>query len=135
MDFVKVFQLHLDAFRKSYLLPFYKNKGNSRKLNNYRAIKLSSHTLKIYERVVNNRLKNIIGLHDNQCGFVEGKSTIDSIQCLRILMEKHRDARKNLFLVFIELEKSFDRVLRELIWLALRAHDVPEVYIRMIMDM
>ena len=50
-------------------------------------------------------------------------------------MEKHRDARKDLFLVFIDLEKAFDRVPRELIWLALRAHDVPEVYVRMIMDM
>ena len=49
-------------------------------------------------------------------------------------MEKHRDARKDLFLVFIDLEKAFDRVPRELIWLALRAHDVPEVYISMIMD-
>ena len=94
------------AFRKSYLLPFYKNKGDSRKLTNYRAIKLTPYTLKIYERVVNNRLKNIIRLHDNQCGFVEGKSTIDAIQCLRILMEKHRDARKDLFLVFIDLEKA-----------------------------
>ena len=123
-----------DAFRKSYLLPF-SRKGDSRKLNNYRAIKLTSHTLKIYERVVNNRLKNITRLHDNQCGFVEGKSTIDAIQCLRILMEKHRDARKDLFLVFIDLEKAFDRVPRELIWLALRAHDIPEVYVSMIMDM
>ena len=50
-----------DAFRKSYLLPFYKNKGDFRKLTNYRAIKLTPHTLKIYERVVNNRLKNIFG--------------------------------------------------------------------------
>lgn len=124
-----------DAYRKSHLLPFYKNKGDSRKLNNYRAIKLTSHTLKIYERVVNNRLKNIIRLHDSQCGFVEGKSTTDAIQCLRILMEKYRDARKDLFLVFIDLEKAFDRVPRELIWLALRAHNVPEVYVRMIMDM
>ena len=40
-----------DSFRKSYLLPFYKNKGDSRKLTNYRAIKLTPHTLKIYERV------------------------------------------------------------------------------------
>ena len=61
------------ALRKSYLLPFYKNKGDSRKLTYYGAIKLAPHTLKIYGQVVNNRLKNIIRLHDNQCGFVEGK--------------------------------------------------------------
>ena len=65
---------------------------------------------------------------------MEGKSTTDAIQCLRKLMEKHRDARKDLFLVFINLEKAFDRVPRELIWLALRAHDIPGVYVSMIMD-
>ena len=59
-------------------------KGKLTGLSNYRAIKLTSHTLKIYERVVNNRLKNIIRLHDNQWGFVEGKLTIDAIQCLSV---------------------------------------------------
>lgn len=124
-----------DAFRKSYLLPFYKNKGDSRKLNNYRAIKLTSHTLKILERAVCNRLKKLVKLHDNQCGFVEGKSTVDAIQSLRILMEKHRDARVDLYLVFIDLEKAFDRVPRDLIWVALRSLNVPEAYVSIIMDM
>ena len=123
-----------DAFRNSFLLPFYKNKGDARKLNNYRAIKLTSHTLKIYERVICNRLKKIVRLKDNQCGFVEGRSTIDAIQSLRITMEKHRDAHVDLNLVFIDLEKAFDRVPRDLIWVALRAHNVPETYIRMIQD-
>ena len=37
--------------------------------------------------------------------------------------------------MFIGMEKAFDRVPRELIWLALRAYDIPEVYVSMIMDM
>ncbi|GAB0089080.1 hypothetical protein DMENIID0001_035590 [Sergentomyia squamirostris] len=124
-----------EAFRKSFLLPFYKNKGDSRKLNNYRAIKLTPHTLKIYERVICNRLNKIVRLSDNQCGFVEGRSTSDAIQCLRTIMEKHRDAREDWHLVFIDFEKAFDRVPRDLIWVALRALEVPEAYVKMIMDM
>ena len=120
-----------DAFRKSFLLPFYKNKGDSRKLNNYRAIKLTSHTLKIYERAVCNRLKMIVQMNDNQCGFVEGRFTFDHIQCMRITMEKHREAQTDLHLVFIDLEKAFDRVPRDLIWVALRSFNVPEAYVRM----
>ena len=51
------------------------------------------------------------------------------------MMEKHRDAQKDLHLVFIDLEKAFDRVPRDLIWQALRAQGVPEVYVRTIQDM
>ena len=90
--------------------------------------------MKIYERVVSNRLKGIVKMNDNQCGFVEGRSTFDAIQCIRITMEKHRDAKTDLHLVFIDLEKAFDRVPRDLIWVALKAFNVPEAYVRMIQD-
>ncbi|XP_063545740.1 uncharacterized protein LOC134753731 [Cydia strobilella] len=55
-------------WRKSYLIPFFKNKGDIRLCENYRAIKLMSHTLKIWERVINNRLRKLIHLSENQCG-------------------------------------------------------------------
>ena len=93
------------------------------------------HTLKIYERVICNRLRSIVSVSDDQCGFVEGKFTTDAIQSLRIMMEKHRDAQKDLHIVFIDLEKAFDRVPRDLIWQALRAQGVPEVYVKTIQDM
>lgn len=50
-------------------------------------------------------------------------------------MEKHRDACRDLHLVFIDLEKAFDRVPRELIWAALRNQKVPETYVKMTQDM
>ncbi|XP_063708920.1 uncharacterized protein LOC134837472 [Culicoides brevitarsis] len=124
-----------DDFRRSYLLPFFKNKGDARNCSNYRGIKLMSHTMKIYERVFDSRIRAQVSLHKNQCGFVGGKSTTDATQALRILMEKYRDAQKDLHFVFIDLEKAFDRVPRDLIWNALRAHGVMEIYVRGVMDM
>ena len=38
-------------------------------------------------------------------------------------------------MVFIDLEKAFDRVPRDLIWAALRAQKVPEIFVKLIMDM
>ena len=96
---------------------------DSRKCPNYRAIKLLSDTMKIWERVINNRLLNIVLplIHYYQCGFVPGKSTVDTIQAMRILVEIFRDAAKDLHMIFIDLEKSFDRIPRDLIWTAIRA--------------
>ena len=93
--------------------------------------------MKIWERVINNRLLKIVLplIHNYQCGFVPGKSTQDAIQAMRILVEKFRDAAKDLHMIFIDLEKAFDTIPRDLIWTALRSHGVPEQYVQIIMDM
>ncbi|XP_063372213.1 uncharacterized protein LOC134660405 [Cydia amplana] len=124
-----------EAWRNSFLVPFYKGKGDIRDCNNFRAIKLMSHTFKTWERILNNRLKDIVQLTQNQCGFVAGRSTSDAIQAIRILVEKAKANNTNLHMVFIDLEKAFDHVPRELIWEALRFHEVPEQYIALIQDM
>jgi len=124
-----------DQWRGSFLIPLYKGKGDTRDCNNYRSIKLMSHTMKIVERVLDSRIRQLVQLSQDQCGFVGGKSTIDAIQSLRILMEKHRDASRDLHMIFVDLEKAFDKVPRDLIWTALRARKVPETYVQMVQDM
>lgn len=94
-----------------------------------------AHTFKIWERILNNRLTDIITLTLNQCGFVAGKSTSDPIQTIRILLEKAINKRSNLHMVFIDLEKAFDHIPRDLTWEALRSQLVPEKYIALIQDM
>ncbi len=113
----------------------YKGKGDTTDCNNYRSLKIMSHTMKIVERFIGTRLREIIRVSENQCGFVGGKSTIDAIQAVRILMEKHRDAKVDLNLILVDFEKAFDRRPRELIWTALRARKVPETYVKIIQDM
>ncbi|KAG5606591.1 hypothetical protein H5410_028083 [Solanum commersonii] len=44
-----------DEWRWSTMVPLYKNKGDIQNCNNYRGIKLLSHTMKIWERVVEMR--------------------------------------------------------------------------------
>jgi len=41
-------------WKESTTVPIWKNKGDSLSCNNYRPIRLLSHTLKIFERVVDN---------------------------------------------------------------------------------
>ena len=46
-----------DARRKIILVSIFKNKGDVLNCNNYRGIKLISHTMKLWERVIERRLR------------------------------------------------------------------------------
>ena len=102
-----------DEWRKSVLISIYKDKGDSKECGNYRGKKLMSHTMKLWERVVEARLRQEVVIGDQQFGFMLRRSTMDAIFGLRMMMEKWRESQKELHCVFIDLEKAYDIVPRE----------------------
>jgi len=55
-------------WRFSTVILLYKNKGGIQDCNNYRAIKLLSHTMKLWEMVIKKRLRKDISITENQFG-------------------------------------------------------------------
>ena len=93
-------------------------KDNLQLCQNYRTICLISHPSKVMLKIILNILQpqaeEIIA--EEQAGFSAGGSTTEQIFNLRILGEKYLQHQQNLYHVFIDFKKAFDRVWHEALW-------------------
>ncbi|GJS91806.1 retrovirus-related pol polyprotein LINE-1, partial [Tanacetum coccineum] len=124
-----------DEWRLSEVIPIYKNKGDAQSCSNYRGIKLLSHAMKLWERVIERRLRRETRVSENQFGFMPRRSTTEAIHLLRSLIEKYRERQRDLHIAFLDLEKAYDSVPRELVWKTLLDKGTPRRYSRVIKDM
>ena len=54
-----------------------------------------------------------VNIDNMQFGLMSGKGTVDAIFIVRQLQQKFMEKRKDLFYAFVDLEKAFDRVPRD----------------------
>ena len=64
-----------------------------------------------------------------------GRSTTEAILLIRHVMERFREQKKDLHMVFIDLEKAYDKIPRNVMWWSLDKHKVPSKYVTLIKDM
>ncbi|KAK3525570.1 hypothetical protein QTP70_000460 [Hemibagrus guttatus] len=115
----------LAAWTTSATVPIWKGKGNVAECSNYCPILLLCHAMKIFERILNRWLQDIVTIKPKQRRFVKGSGTTDAIHAIRLLLEKN----KPLHMAFLDLDKVFDHVPHDFIWHSLRSHGGPEAYV------
>ena len=124
----------LTDWQESFIVNLCKGKGDALNKDNYRGLKLIEQVMKVLERVVEGLIRQIFEIDEMQCGFISGRGTTDAIFIVRQLQEKHLAANKPLYMSFIELEKAFDRVPRNVIWWAMRKLGIDEWLVRLVVN-
>ena len=94
-----------------------------------------SHTMKVWERIIEARLRDRVEISKQQYGFMPVKGTTDAMFALRMLMEKYRECQRELYCVFVDLDKAYDRVPQEELWYCMRKSGIMKKYVRLVQDM
>ena len=122
-------------WQESFIVNLYKDKGDALNRGNYRGLKLIEQVMKVLERVVEGLIRHRVVIDEMQCGFMSGRGTTDAIFIVRQVQEKHLAANKPLYMAFVDLEKAFDRVPRDVIWWAMRKLGIDEWLVRLVQSM
>ena len=120
-------------WQESFIVNLYKGKGDALIRGNYRGLKLIEQVMKVLQRVVEGLIRQRVEIDEMQCGFMSGRGTTDAIFIVRQLQEKHLTANKPLDMAFVDLEKAFSRVPRDVIWWAMRKLGIDEWLVRLVM--
>ena len=113
----RIFELSLESgklprtWKDAIVTPVFK-KGSRSDPGNYRPISLLSATSKILEKIVCEQIRKQVELYlpDKQSGFRKADGTVPQLTRLLHTMYEALDSGKNVFAVFYDLSKAFDRV-------------------------
>jgi len=109
-------------------------KGDIKDINNYRPISLTSHTSKLFSKVLLNRIERTLDENQGreQAGFRKGYSTTDHLHVINQLVEKCSEFSISLCLAFVDYEKAFDSVEHIKVMEAISNQKVAAEYIELL---
>ena len=98
-----------EQWKQTTIINLYKGKGDSELLTNYRGIILSSNLRKIFERILNNRIKSVLQYTEMQAGGRENFGSCDQIFILNTLINQAVFDKKKLYIAFLDISKAYDK--------------------------
>ncbi|GFS16387.1 retrovirus-related Pol polyprotein LINE-1 [Elysia marginata] len=115
-----------DDWQRVIVVPIWKCKGSKKDCSTYRGISLLSHVGKMFAKILERRIraKTEHLLSNSQFGFRKGRGCADAIFALRQLCGKTIEYNNELHLIFVDLEKAFDRVDRNKLWKVLECYGI-----------
>lgn len=109
-----------DYWKYTYITPIHK-KGSTTEVSNYRPISKLSALSKLFESLITDYLNNSFRsiFIKEQHGFIRGRSTVTNLVNFVEYVNTSVDHKKQVDVVYTDLEKAFDRVNHDLLILKL----------------
>ena len=100
--------------------------GNLQVCQNYHTISLISYSSKVMLKIILSRLKPEAEklITEEQAGFCPGRITTEQIFNHRILCERYLQHQQDLYHVFIDFKKEFDRAWHAGLWATMRLYNI-----------
>nr|KAG5699547.1 hypothetical protein BaRGS_033743 [Batillaria attramentaria] len=120
-------------WKKGHLVKLPK-KGDLSSCSNWRGIMLLSIPGKVLTRIILERLKTALDktLREEQAGFRNDRSCTDHIATMRIIIEQSLEWQTPLYSTFVDFQKAFDSVDREVIWKLMSHYGFPPKFVNII---
>ena len=103
------------AWTEAKVFTIYK-KGNPEDPGNYRGISIMSAIAKLYDMVLNQRFNLWYRPNPEQAGSQKNRSCEEQILTVKLLIEIARKTKKSLYITYIDYEKAYDKINRNLLF-------------------
>lgn len=122
---------------KEALLIKLPKKGDLGLTKNWRGIALQNSINKLIAKIILDRISPSIEplLRREQAGFRRGRSCVDQINTLRIIVEQCREHNTSLCLLFIDFERAFDSLNQHIMWQILAKYGIPDKLVEVIREL
>ncbi len=111
-----------------------KAKGDPNNMDDYRGIAVGNALARLYSTLLMQRMDDWAETHERrakgQAGFRRARSTVDNIIVLQHAIERARSCKKVVYCAFIDFQKAYDSVNRDLLWQALQGLGVHGTFLR-----
>ena len=103
-----------NIWKESIVIPIHKQGKPKTDLKNYRPIALTSHTCKLFERIILKRLTQFCNKNNiiptNQAGFTKNRSSTEHLIKLTTQIKHQFARRQSILATFFDIQKAYDQV-------------------------
>ena len=100
----------LHQWKISMLINIDKGKKDNEKLENKRGISLCNSIIKLFEKIIVNRLNKHLNFTESQAGARPQKSTLNNLFTIKSIIQQRKHEGKETYVVFIDIGKAYDKV-------------------------
>ncbi len=95
---------------RSILLPKSDDPDKLQLLKNWCPVTIGNHLLRVYTKIIAQRMSKAVPLNVRQKGFVKARGCYENVYTLWRTIRHAKESRKGLYVVFIDLAKAFDSI-------------------------